>query len=84
MESEQIIGLAAGLLTSSAPIPQLIKTWKSKDAKDISLLMFTVVLLGVILWTVYGVKKNDFPIIATNGLAIVLNSIMIVFKLKFR
>ena len=83
MDWEQVLGLVAGCFTSSSTFPQIIKTYKKKDASDISVVMFSVLLIGVILWTLYGIKKSDVPIIATNALAIVLNSIMIFFKLRY-
>jgi MtN3 and saliva related transmembrane protein len=83
MDLTEITGIAAGCLTSTSTFPQLIKTWKTKDARDISVVMFSVLLAGLILWTVYGVMRSDLPIIATNLLASVLNCIMLYFKYRF-
>lgn len=83
MITAEITGIVAGILTASATIPQLLKTYRTKDASDISLFMFTVLVAGLILWIVYGVMRSDLPIIATNVVAAVLNSIMIFFKFRF-
>ena len=83
MDWVQVLGLVAGGCTSTSTFPQIIKTWRSKDATDISTGMFSVLLVGVSLWTVYGVQKDDIPIIVTNALAIVLNGTMLFFKLKY-
>jgi MtN3 and saliva related transmembrane protein len=83
MDWVQVLGLVAGCFTSTSTFPQIIKTWKTKDATDISVGMFSVLLAGVILWTFYGVKKNDLPIIVTNALATVLNATMLFFKFRY-
>jgi MtN3 and saliva related transmembrane protein len=83
MDWIQILGLTAGCLTSTATLPQLIKTYKTKDARDISLKMFSILVVGIILWVVYGFFKSDIPIIVTNTLAVILNIIMLVFKFKY-
>lgn len=83
MDWVQMLGLVAGGLTSTSTFPQILKTWRTKDATDISIGMFSVLTAGVILWTIYGIQKNDVPIIATNALAIVLNCTMLFFKLRY-
>ncbi|MDQ3681918.1 MAG: SemiSWEET transporter [Bacteroidota bacterium] len=84
MDTTQIIGLTAGMLTASSLLPQLIKTIKKKEAEEISLVMLLVLLSGISLWIVYGIKRNDFPIIATNSFSLLLNIIMIVLRIKYK
>ncbi len=47
MEPDTITGIVASILTATASIPQLIKIIRNKEAKDISLLMVTVLILGL-------------------------------------
>lgn len=77
------LGIAAGLCTTIAVVPQIIKAYKTKEAEDVSLKMFLVLLTGLSLWCVYGIIKEDWPIIITNGVAVVLNSIMLYFILRY-
>ena len=63
MDLITIIGLVAGCLTTISFLPQAIKTWRSKSAKDISLAMFLCFCLGVILWIVYGALIQDILIL---------------------
>jgi MtN3 and saliva related transmembrane protein len=84
MEFIEILGLVAGICTSSSLLPQLIKTIKTKEAQDVSVFMFIVMLTGNSLWIYYGFAKSDFPIIATNFLALGLNIAMLVLKYKYR
>ncbi|WP_234567404.1 SemiSWEET transporter [Rhodohalobacter sp. 614A] len=79
-----LIGLAAGFCTTIAFLPQAIKTWKSKSAKDLSLGMYSVFCLGVLLWLVYGILTDDLPIIITNLVTIILAASILYFKLSFK
>lgn len=84
MNSIQVIGLLAGSLTTAAFLPQVIKTWKSRSAKDLSLGMFSIFCLGVAMWLVYGFAVNDVPVIAANMLTLLLASTLLFFKLRFK
>lgn len=79
-----LIGLAAGFCTTIAFLPQAIKTWKTKSAKDLSLGMYSVFCLGVLLWLTYGFLINDLPIIITNLITIILAASILYFKLSFK
>jgi MtN3 and saliva related transmembrane protein len=84
MNWTQIIGLAAGVLTSTSLVPQVVKTIKEKKAEDVSLLMLVVLGMGIALWIVYGVKKNDLPIIATNAFSLLVNITMVIVGMKYK
>ncbi|WP_254560132.1 SemiSWEET family sugar transporter [Dyadobacter diqingensis] len=83
MEFIEVLGLVAGIFTSSSIIPQLITTIKKKKAADVSVLMFAVLLVGNGLWTYYGIKKEDIPIISTNVFSLLLNVMMLFLKIKY-
>jgi len=78
-----IIGLAAGTLTTIAFLPQVIKTWQSKSAKDISLGMFSTFCTGVFLWIVYGFKIGDLPILLANIITFILAFTILIFKFRY-
>jgi MtN3 and saliva related transmembrane protein len=63
MGNSQIVGLVAGACTTIAFLPQVIKTWKTKTAKDLSLGMFSFFCFGVLLWLIYGIMMRDIPVI---------------------
>jgi MtN3 and saliva related transmembrane protein len=84
MNWTQIIGLAAGILTASSLIPQVVKTLKEKKAEDVSLIMLFVLQSGLVLWIVYGIKKDDLPIILTNCFSLLVNIVMVVLRIKYR
>jgi len=77
-----ILGLLAGVLTTISFIPQVMKTWKFKETKDISLLMYIIFFTGILLWFSYGILIDNTPIIVANGVSLVL--VFIVLSLKIR
>lgn len=78
-----IIGLVAGILTSSSMVPQVVKTIKEKKAEEVSLTMLVVLMLGVATWVVYGIIREDMPIIVTNSFSLLVNMTMIILRLKY-
>ncbi len=79
-----IIGLTAGTLTTISFLPQAIKIWRSKSAKDISLSMFLTFCFGVLLWVIYGICARDLPVFMTNVVTLVLSGTILFFKLKYK
>jgi len=84
MNAIEILGMSAGLISSITFLPQVIKTWQSKSAKDISLLMFTFATISVIMWLIYGLLLKNNPIIFTNAIILILSLTMLYFKFKFK
>lgn len=84
MSTNDTLGLIAGALTSISFLPQVIKTWRSGSARDLSLSMFGIFSLGVTLWLIYGLKVNSIPIIAANALTLALCLVILYFKVKFK
>jgi MtN3 and saliva related transmembrane protein len=84
MELITILGLTAALFTTISLLPQLLKVWKTKSTKDISVGMFGLFCGGVLLWFIYGLFVHDFPIIIANALAFVQALLILVFKIKFK
>lgn len=84
MEIIEILGLLAGALTTISFLPQVVKTWKTRSAKDLSLGMFLIFWMGVILWLTYGILIEDTPIIVANALTLTLASVILYFKFTFK
>ncbi|MEX0646181.1 MAG: SemiSWEET transporter [Balneolaceae bacterium] len=84
MEYALYIGLIAGACTTGAFLPQVIKTWKSKSAKDLSLGMYVLFCMGIILWLTYGIMISDLPVILTNAATLTLAFSILYFKLYYK
>ena len=83
MDITLILGLLAGTMTTIAFLPQLIQTWKTRSAKDVSLGMFLIFTTGVVLWVIYGLMIQSLPIIAANMVTLVLAGAILVLKFKY-
>ena len=79
-----IVGAAGGIVSSVTFLPQVIKIWKTKSAKDLSMGTLLFLVLNVSLWLLYGILTNLYPIIITNGIVLSMVFIMLYFKLTFK
>jgi MtN3 and saliva related transmembrane protein len=78
-----LIGLAAGTCTTISFLPQVIKTFKTKETKDLSLSMYIVLVTGMLLWTIYGILIKDFPVILANSISLLLATTVLILKVKY-
>ena len=79
----EIFGYFAAILTTSAFLPQLIKTLKSKKADDVSLTTLIMFIIGVISWIIYGLKISSTPILIANLITLILNFLILISKIYF-
>lgn len=77
------LGFIAGALTSLAIVPQVIKTYRSKQARDISIWQPVLLNAGMFLWLLYGLQLGDLPLIAANTFSIACNSLLIAMKFRY-
>jgi MtN3 and saliva related transmembrane protein len=78
-----LLGFLAGVLTTAAFVPQVLKIRKTRSARDISLAMYAVFTTGVVLWLVYGVALGSVPIIVANVFTLVLALAVLVMKVRY-
>ncbi|MDC9723654.1 MAG: SemiSWEET transporter [Urechidicola sp.] len=79
----EIIGLLAATLTTASFVPQVLKVWRTKEVKNLSLTMYSAMLAGVILWFTYGVLINSISIILANIITAILVSCIIYFRIRY-
>ena len=83
MQLVESLGLIAGALVTCSMIPQLIRIFKLKSAREISLLFTTLLLLGMVLWLTYGIYLSLTPVIVWNAIGIALVSLLFYAKLTY-
>ncbi|MDD4245162.1 MAG: SemiSWEET transporter [Candidatus Methanomethylophilaceae archaeon] len=83
MDQFIVIGLVAGLITTMGYVPQVIKGYRSGRMEDVSILMPLVLIVGMSLWLIYGIILGDIPIILWNAVSVILNSGMVVLKIRY-
>lgn len=84
MSAAEILGLTAGTITSVTFLPQVIRIWKTKSVKDLSLMMLLLLIVGTLSWLSYGLIIKDIAIIYTNTMVLTMSMIMLFFKLKYK
>lgn len=73
----------AAVLTTAAFLPQVYKTWKTKDVSSLSLPMLSIFFIGVVMWLIYGYLINSLAIILANAVTIISAFLLLYFKLKY-
>jgi len=77
------LGFLAAACTTISLVPQLIRVWQLRSAREISLIMFSVFSLGVFLWLLYGIFIHSVPVILANAVTLVLSLAILALKLRF-
>ena len=78
-----LIGSVAATCTTISFLPQLIRVWRRKSARDISLTMFLLFSFGVTCWLVYGIGIGSGPITAANAVTLALALAILILKLRY-
>ena len=79
----ELIGYLAGIIVAISLIPQVIKSWKTKSTKDISVMWTLIYLTGLILWVIYGIGILSFPIIIFVSIEALLAISLLILKIKY-
>jgi MtN3 and saliva related transmembrane protein len=77
------LGYLAGTLTVVSFLPQVLRAWKSRQTRDLSMGMYTILITASSLWTIYGIIIHDWPVIMTNVLMIAFNLAIVTAKVRF-
>ena len=77
------LGLVAGCMTTCSFIPQVVRTYRSRSVKDISLRMYVLLSAGIFLWVVYGILIGSISVIVANIVSLLLSLSLLTMKLHF-
>ena len=83
MEPSEIVGYAAAFLTTCSFVPQAWLTFRTRDVKGISLGMYSVFVVGVALWLVYGLMLRAWPVVIANAVTLTLACAILAMKLRY-
>lgn len=85
MDAVNLLGTVAGVVTALTFLPQVVKTWKEKTAKDVSLLMFLIAAVNEVMWISYGalLQPVNWVIIWTNSVLLIMSTTMIILKYRY-
>ena len=77
-------GFMAAALTTIAFLPQVIKTWRSKKAEDVSILMLIMFNVGLLFWIIYAIQTHALPVLIANVITFFLNITILTLKLVYQ
>jgi MtN3 and saliva related transmembrane protein len=81
MEPATVIGACATVASTVSFVPQAWKIIKSRQTHDISTGMYAVTVVGFALWTAYGIVLEQWPLIATNAICLILSAFILTMKI---
>ena len=84
MDIFELLGYLAAILTTISFFPQVVKIYKTKETKSISLSMYIVLIIGILLWLIYGVYLKSMPMILANAVTLVLLIYILIMKIKYK
>jgi MtN3 and saliva related transmembrane protein len=78
-----MIGAVAGISTTGAFLPQVVRAWRTRSTHDISLGMFLLTVFGLVLWFIYGLVLNDWPLIIADAVSLIFAATILGLKLRY-
>ena len=77
------LGFIAGALATCSVIPQVVRIYRLKSAREISIVFTTMLMLGLILWMVYGIFLKLAPVIIWNFIGVGVVASLMYAKFKY-
>lgn len=77
------LGFIAGALVTCSIIPQLIRVYQLKSAREISMLFTALLIVGLVIWLIYGIYLRLVPVIIWNAVGTFLTALLLMAKLKY-
>ena len=84
METTDLLGYIAGTLTTAALVPQVWRTFRTRDVSGISLRMYSIFTIGIAVWLAYGVLLREMPMMLSNSFSLLMACAVLAMKLKYR
>lgn len=84
MDPVELVGYGAAACTTFSFLPQVLRTWRTKSAEDLSPGMFAVYMTGIVLWLSYGLLIRNPPIVAANLVGFGLVGFQVALMIRYR
>ncbi|MFL5563138.1 MAG: SemiSWEET family sugar transporter [Gemmatimonadaceae bacterium] len=78
------LGYVAGTITVFSFLPQVVRAWRTRQTRDLSMGMFALLVTSGTLWICYGALTRDWPVVATNVGMVSLCAALVVAKLRYK
>ena len=76
-----LLGTAAAIASTISFTPQAWRIIRTSDTHAISMGMYVITVAGFALWTAYGIRLGQWPLIASNTICLLLSGFILVMKL---
>jgi len=84
MPLAELIGYIAAILMSISLAPQVIKSWRTKSTKDISVLWTLIYTLGLIFWLTYAILLPSYPLLLAASVEFLMTVSLLILKMKYK
>ena len=78
-----VVGGAASLLTISAFVPQVLRSWRTRSTRDLSHGTLVLLVSQSVAWLSYGVVLGDPPLVITNSVVGLCTMLILAAKFRF-
>lgn len=79
----EFLGITGSLIICASIIPQVVKTYRTKSARDLSITYLSTLMIGIILLTVYSIHIRDLVFIFGNTLSILSVSLLMILWKRY-
>lgn len=83
MQASDILGYLAASLTTLSFVPQVWRTYRTRDVRGISLRMYSIFTVGIAVWLAYGIVLGETPMILANSVSLVLACSVLVMRMRY-
>ena len=83
LPAHEILGFVTGALGLSAFVPQVVKVWRQRSARDVSRLTFGLLAVATVLWIVDAFLASAPSLLVANAVTLVLVAAILVAKIRF-
>jgi MtN3 and saliva related transmembrane protein len=83
MQASDILGYVAGTLTTVSLLPQVWRTFRTKDVSGISLRMYFIFTVGIAIWLTYGIVLGEVPMMVANSASLFLACLVLAMKVRY-
>ena len=76
------LGYVAGMVTVASFLPQVVRAWRTRQTRDLSLASLALLITAGSMWILYGALSRDWPVVATNSGMVGLLVLLAAAKVK--
>jgi MtN3 and saliva related transmembrane protein len=76
------IGYVAAFLTTACYLPQAMHVIRSRQTAGISLMANVMLVVGIVLWLIYGISHRTWPLVACNGVLLALVVVIVAMRVR--